>query len=83
MEFRKEARDHVVTFRLTKAEYERLKAICETGASSMSDAARAAVLALAPEMTTGGAAEITLDRFDEKLDRIIHLLGGLQGSDAC
>ena len=69
---KKEARERVVTFRLTNGEYERLRSVCEQSATSVSDAARSAVLALVPSAC--GSFEIKLDNFDGKLDQIITLL---------
>ena len=71
---KKESRDHVVTFRLTKAEYGWLKSLCEGRSTSISDAARVAVLASAPALERSGSVEIRLDKFDSKLDQIIDLL---------
>jgi succinylarginine dihydrolase len=75
---KKDARDRIVTFRLTKAEYEWLKSICEGSASSISDAARASVLASAPTAAASGSVEIKLDKFDNKLDQIIELVRTLK-----
>ena len=80
---KKEARNHIVTFRLTKAEYERLKNICEENATSISDTARNAVLALAPAALATGSIEISLDKFDEKLNQILTLLHGLKEGKEC
>ncbi|HZQ55421.1 MAG TPA: hypothetical protein VFB14_24700 [Bryobacteraceae bacterium] len=74
---KREARNHVVTFRLTQPEYERLKTVCEESGSSISDGARSAVLALSPEMELSGVADIPFDKFEKKLDQIIDLLRGL------
>ncbi|MBV9442021.1 MAG: hypothetical protein JO217_04945, partial [Acidobacteriaceae bacterium] len=51
-----------------------LKSLCEGRSTSISDAARAAVLASAPALETSGSVEISLDKFDNKLDQILHLL---------
>lgn len=67
-------RDHIVTFRLTKTEYESLKTLCDERSSSISDAARDAVLALAPPSGTTESVEIRLNTLDEKLNQIIALL---------
>jgi hypothetical protein len=66
-------RTRVVTFRLTEQEYEWLKTQCDGSASSISAAARNAVLA-APPVSSCSLSESRFEFLGHKLDHILRLL---------
>lgn len=67
----KEARNHLVTFRLTESEYRRLKAACGADRSSISNVVRQNVLTW---VDSASEHSVLNDRLGQIADRLGHLV---------